>query len=163
VLEITDVVVIESDLQSVFYWLWRAERWPEITPHVKRVQILEEEKDRQHFRMDVLSDGKIHTVETQRQARPYGSICYRQIRPPEFLREHSGEWVLRRMGSGTEVKVVHRADVDEEKAVASLGVASAADARERVRLALSRNGKLTLEVIKNLLESQLSPLAGQQG
>jgi aromatase len=159
VLEVTDIIVIESDLRSVFHWLWRAERWPEITPHVKRVQMLEEEKDRQHFRMDVLSDGKLYTVETQRHARPYGSISYRQTTPPSFLREHTGEWILRPVGSSIEVKVIHRADVDEEKAVASLGVATAEAALDRVRLALSRNGKLTLEVIKSRLESQPSSLA----
>lgn len=155
-----EAIIAEHDLERVFGCFWNAALWPQLTPHVKRIQMLEESSRRQRFLMTVESQGVEHTVESLREAEPPFQITYQQSRPPAFLQEHRGEWYFARADGGTQVTLVHRAVLDMARAQEVFGAPSPEEARERVASALRANGRKTLDAIQAHLEGRLSASRG---
>ena len=149
---ITDEVLVRADLLVVFDCIWDATCWPRLTTHVKRIEMLESEKCQQRFLMTIESNGKEHTVESFREAEPGRCIRYRQIRPPIFLKEHTGEWQFVPVADGVRVDLTHCAIIDYEKALPAFAASSPAEAEEVVSNALKVNGSKTLLAIKRHLE-----------
>lgn len=153
-LTVTDRHTIRAGLSDVFRCVWDAELWPKITPHVKRIELLEASDRSQKMRMTVLANGAEHTVESLREADPDRRVRYTQTRPPAFLKEHNGEWHFSLVPEGVRVDLVHRAVVDYEKALSALNVGSAAEADQLISSTLKANGARTLVAIKAYLEDQ---------
>lgn len=149
---ITDEVLVKADLQHVFDCIWDATCWPRLTTHVKRIEMLEDGDCRQRFLMTVESGGKDHTVESVREAEQGRWIRYRQIRPPIFLKEHTGEWRFVSVAQGVRVDLTHRAEIDYEKALPVLAASSPEEADQVVSNALKVNGSKTLLAVKSFLE-----------
>lgn len=152
-LSVVDKEPIRGSREEVFECFWRPELWPKITPHVKRIEMLREEANYQHFIMEVHAEGKVYVMETERHSVGSQSIGYQQSKPPALFRTHKGEWKFEQQGPITEVSLVHTVDVDEEKAIAILQVQSAEEAYEKIRTNLRRNGRTTIEAVKKLVES----------
>ena len=89
---VEDELLIRAPLERVFRCFWEPGLWTRITPHVKRIEMLEERASRQRFLMTIESEGRAHTVETSREAIPNESITYRQSKPPAFPNDASGAW-----------------------------------------------------------------------
>lgn len=162
---VTDDHVLPGSLDRVFECFWDVERWPVITPHVKRIEMRSRTPDHQEFSMTVESGGALHAVESVRDAITNRRITYRQTRPPAFLREHTGEWIFEPVAGGTRVTLIHRAVLDLPGAPALLGVASALEAAEKVARALKENGSRTIHAVREFLESNRQasgPNAGQK-
>jgi ribosome-associated toxin RatA of RatAB toxin-antitoxin module len=159
-MEITDEVFIESEAPRVFACCWDVELWPRITPHVKRIQMLQQKGCHQEFIMTVEVNGREHTVHSEREAVPEQRITYRQTRPPVFLKEHRGEWRLTREEGGIRVELTHQAILDEERAMQVLGARTPEEAREQVASSLKASGARTLGAIKHHLERRLNEGAG---
>src|SRR5262245_9809634 len=123
-LTITDEIFVKADLQRVFDCIWDATCWPRLTTHVKQIEMLEDGDRRQRFLMTVESNGKDHTVESVRETEPGRWIRYRQLRPPIFLKEHSGEWQFVPSASGVRVDLTHWAEIDYEKALPAFAASS---------------------------------------
>jgi len=151
-LTVTDQHTIRAGLAEVFRCVWDAGLWPKITPHVKRVQFVEEGERTQTMLMTVLANGVEHTVESVREADPDRRVRYRQTKPPAFLHAHEGEWHFSIVPEGVRVDLIHRAVVDYDKALAALEVQSPAEADQLISSTLKANGSRTLIAIKNFLE-----------
>lgn len=151
-LTVTDRHTIQADLSAVFGCVWNAELWPQITSHVKRIEMLECDDRTQKMLMTVLANGAEHTVETMREADPGRRVSYVQTRPPAFLKAHNGGWHFSVVPEGVCVDLVHHAVVDYDRALSALNVASAAEADRLITSTLKSNGSRTLIAIKQYLE-----------
>jgi ribosome-associated toxin RatA of RatAB toxin-antitoxin module len=157
-ISVTDSIVIHGPLQTVFAHCWNAEQWPEITPHVKSVRLLEQTPVFQRMAMTVESDGKLFNTESTRQCAPPQKIEYQQLTPPPFLSHHSGEWRFHGENDGTRVELTHRFVADEELARRILSLGPEQNVGAYIGERLKRNGLLTLRAIKQLVES-VTPMA----
>jgi len=154
---VTDELMIQADPAQVFVCIWDPRLWPRITPHVKKVEILEDGERSQRFAMTVEADGRDHDVESVREAEPGRWVRYRQTRPPAFLRAHHGQWTLEPVTGGVRIHLVHEADIDYERAFSALGMSSREEAEDFVARTLKANGSRTLEAIKLYLEGTGGP------
>ncbi len=154
-LSVRDTIVIRGDLAEVYECFWNPRLWTEITPHVKKIEMLDETATSQRFKMEVHSDGKEYYMETQRQAFPLQAICYRQLRPPPFLTLHTGEWNFALSPEGVRVTLSHEVEVDADRACEILGVTDAEEAVRRIRTALKHNGSSTLHAVKRWVEEHI--------
>lgn len=152
-LNVVDSELIRGSQEEVFECFWRPELWPKITPHVKRIEMIHEEGNRQHFIMEVQAEGRNYVMETERVAVAPQSITYQQSKPPVFLRTHSGEWRFEQQGPDTRISLVHQVDIDDQKAIAVLEVQSVEAAHEKIRTNLRKNGRTTITAVKTLVES----------
>lgn len=153
ILERTDTGWIEAPAADVFYCFWRAEMWPMFTDHVVKVDMLEEQDGHQRYAMHVQVEGKKYVMETQRISVAPRSISFQQPKPPVFMRSHSGVWTFEQGASATKVSVAHRLDVDEQKAMETLGASSAEEARKKIMGNLERNGMAMIHSIDAFLRS----------
>lgn len=153
ILERTDSGTIEAPVADAFYCFWRAEMWPTLTDHVVKVDMLEEQDGYQKYAMHVSVEGKKYVMETQRISVAPRSISFQQPKPPVFMRAHSGVWSFEQGPSATKVSVAHRLDVDEEKAMETLGVGSVEDARKKIMGNLERNGMAMINSVNAFLQS----------
>ena len=149
---VKDEVVIRAELDRVFQCFWNPFVWTRITPHVKKIEMLEETESRQRFLMTVESNGQCHTVETNREAVANTSITYQQSRPPVFLRWHRGRWTFSSEVDGIRVSLVHEAEVDGSK-LALLGATTLDQAEATVAQNLRANGSRTMAAVKGHLQS----------
>lgn len=151
-----DVIDHESILgvqAEVFECFWRPELWPQITPHVKRIEMIHETENHQRFIMEVHAEGKKYVMESERSALAPQIITYQQSKPPAIFRSHGGEWRFEQQGPFTQISLVHSVDVDDEKAVAVLEVKTVEEAYEKIRTNLKKNGRTTINAVKKLVES----------
>jgi aromatase len=153
ILERTDSKWIEASANDAFYCFWRAELWPQLTDHVVKVDMIEEQEGYQRYGMHVQVEGKRYIMETQRIAVAPRTISFQQPKPPVFMRAHSGVWSFEQTENGTNVKVVHRLNVDDQKAMETLGVNSVEAAREKIMGNLQRNGLAMIDSVSAFLQS----------
>ncbi|HET7216367.1 MAG TPA: SRPBCC family protein [Terriglobia bacterium] len=154
ILELIDSGLIQAHRAEVFHCFWRAELWPRLTSHVTGVEIVQEQDGWQRYAMEVQSDGKKYAMETERISVTPHAIAFHQPKPPGFMRAHTGVWSFEENGSGTKVKVTHRVDVDDEKALEILGLSSVAAAREKITANLHHNGMAMINAVGDFLASQ---------
>ena len=121
ILEQTDHGSIEAPVEAIFHCFWRAELWPKFTDHVVKVEMLEEQQGYQRYAMHVQVEGKEYVMETQRIAVAPRSISFQQPKPPVLMNAHSGLWTFEEGPSSTRVKVAHRVDLNEPRAMEVLG------------------------------------------
>jgi polyketide cyclase/dehydrase/lipid transport protein len=154
ILERIDRGLIQSTVADVFYCFWRAELWPRFTDHVVKIEMLDEQDGYQRYAMQVNVENKHYVMETQRISVAPRSISFQQPKPPVFMNSHSGVWTFEEGGSATMVSVAHRMDVNEQKAIETLGVASAEDARQKIMGNLERNGMAMINSVNEFLQSK---------
>jgi hypothetical protein len=116
--------------------------------------MIEESANFQQFKMEVISDGKNYSMETQRRGRPLEAILYQQLEPPPFLLQHKGEWNFSPSAEGVKVTLIHRVEMHEGRACELLGALDLEDARRRICAALERNGSTTMSAIKTWVEGR---------
>lgn len=158
---VSDEHTISADLDSVYDCFWNAECWPRITPHVRKIEMIEADTHHQRMLMTVEAHDRLYTVESMRETLPKHTITYRQTRPPVFLTEHTGEWHLDEIQSGVRVRLMHHAVIDVQRAMETLGLESEEEAVETVRRTLKTNGERTIVAVKHHLESRAGHVAGQ--
>ena len=150
---VRDNVVINADRKSVFQCLWDPTLWTHITPHVKTINMLEESEGYQRFEMHIQGGEELYIVETERKADCFKRISYEQIKPPSVLKSHAGRWTLKDVDNGTAVDLVHQAVVDFKAAEVMWEGKDQEEIRHIVADTLRRNGRTTLEAVKQHLES----------
>jgi aromatase len=153
ILERTDSGSIAATVEAAFHCFWRAELWPQFTDHVVKVEMLEEQDGYQRYAMHVNVESKNYVMETQRIAVAPRSISFQQPKPPVFMNSHSGVWTFEEGPSGTQVSVAHRLDVNDQKAIEVLGVATAEEARQKIMGNLHRNGMAMINSVNEYLKS----------
>lgn len=148
---VQDEVLIRAPLETVFGCFWEPALWTRITPHVRRIEMLDASAQRQRFLMTIETRGETHTMETQREAIPPTRISYRQSRPPAFLLRHSGTWTFSEEEEGVRVRLVHEAEIDASK-LAMLHADTVEHAESMVARNLRANGNRTMVAVKEYLE-----------
>jgi aromatase len=140
-----DEVAVGAAQEKVFRFLARAEQWPELIPHVARVELTEDAADIQVLQMDTAEStggADIHTTTSVRVLLAPDTIVYKQITLPPFLTAHVGSWHVR--DDGTTV-ARHTVVLKEEAITAMLGPDATVDqAGALVRRSIGGNSAATL-------------------
>lgn len=161
VLLFEDSVRVNGPAELVYDFLYRAGDWPELAPHVRRVELTEQAPGVQVMSMDASgADGALHTTESVRICFPHaGRIVYKQTAPPVLMAAHTGEWSVEPDATGVTVTAQHQVVLNEADIERVLGEgAGLAAARRRVREDLGRAGTLMLALAKQHAESAVRVL-----
>ncbi|MEV6583008.1 aromatase/cyclase [Streptomyces sp. NPDC051582] len=161
VMSFEDTVRVDAPPELVYAFLERAERWPELLPHVSRLDLTEPEElpGVQVLAMDTLTaDGSAHTTESVRVCFPEaGRIVYKQTRTPALMSAHTGVWTVTGGAYGSTVTSRHGVVLREEAIAGVLGAsADLGAARRYVREALGRNSTATMTYAKRYAETALA-------
>ncbi|MFC7994454.1 aromatase/cyclase [Streptomyces pilosus] len=148
-----DRVDIEAPAAAVHAFLWRAEQWQDLLPHVARVKLTEPDTDVQILEMDTLArDGSRHTTASVRVSLGPSRIVYKQLRVPPLLTAHVGAWLLEE-SEGVTTAVARHTVVINPSSLTLLGPGTTvAGARAFVRDALGTNSLATLRHAKEFTE-----------
>ncbi|MFE2147101.1 aromatase/cyclase [Streptomyces sp. NPDC059456] len=161
VMSFEDTVRVDAPPELVYAFLERAEQWPQLLPHVSRLELTEPDElpGVQVMAMDTLTaDGSAHTTESVRVCFPAaGRIVYKQTRTPALMSAHTGVWTVTGGAYGSTVTSRHGVVLREEAVRQVLGpTADLAAARRYVREALGRNSTATMTYAKQYAESALA-------
>lgn len=155
VLSFEDTVRINAPAERVYDFLYRAGDWPDLIPHVARLELTEDTPGVQVIAMDTLTaDGAGHTTESVRICFPHaGRIVYKQTTTPALMEAHTGEWNVVSDENGLAVVAQHSVVLREDAVEQVLGAgADLARARRHVREALGRNSTATLHTARRYAE-----------
>jgi aromatase len=154
VLTFSDDVPVAGTQEVMYDVLARAGEWPDILPHVSRLELREEDGGVQFMEMDTTEGGgAVHTTRSVRVCLPPDRIVYKQIGLPEFLSAHVGEWSLRDGPHGG--VATHTVILKEESIPRLLGPGGTVEAaRALVREAIGGNSRITLACAREIAESQ---------
>lgn len=161
VLSFEDAVRVNGPAELVYDFLYRIGDWPELVPHVSRLDFTEDEPGVQVMSMDTrTADGSSHTTESVRVCFPHaGRIVYKQTATPLLMSAHTGEWSVVPDERGVTVLAQHSVVLREENITTVLGPdADVGEARRYVRQALGRNSTATLHLAKKHAESAVTVL-----
>ncbi|MFD7627310.1 aromatase/cyclase [Streptomyces sp. NPDC059851] len=156
VMSFEDSVRINGPADPVYSFLHRVQHWPQLVPHVTRLDLTEPEPNVQVMAMDTLTaDGNAHTTESVRICFPDARrIVYKQTATPLLMSAHTGEWTITEDATGVTATSRHSVVLREENITRVLGPeADVADCRRYVREALGRNSSATLNLAKAYAES----------
>jgi aromatase len=145
-LSFEDAVHIAAPAAEVYEFLYRAERWRELLPHVSRVQLDEPATGIQRLEMDTTApDGATHTTASFRVALGQDRIAYKQVLLPPLLTLHLGCWVITENEDRSVTAVSqHTVRIDPEKLHLLGPDAGLEDAKAYIRKALGTNSTTTL-------------------
>ncbi|MGW6427390.1 aromatase/cyclase [Nocardia sp. NPDC055053] len=151
-----DSIWIAGDQRDVYEFIDNAALWPERLPHVSTVRFDSNADGLQTLEMDTRAkDGSVHTTKSYRIALPDEKIAYKQVTLPALLALHTGRWTFCVEGDGVRATSQHTVALRPENIEPILGTgATAADARDYVRSALSTNSLATLEHARAYAESR---------
>ncbi|MEU6143270.1 aromatase/cyclase [Streptomyces sp. NPDC047081] len=154
-----DTVRIRGEARDVFDFVYQANLWTDRLPHVVTVRLDQPSPGLQTLEMDTLSkDGTTHTTKSYRVGLEPDRIVYKQITLPALITLHTGRWTFAPADDGITASSQHTFRVDTATIGQVLGEeATAQDAIEYVRTALSTNSMATLTLAKAYAEG----LAGE--
>jgi aromatase len=158
ILTFEDTVRIAAPAASVYEFLYRAESWRELLPHVSRVVLDEPVPGIQRLEMDTTApNGATHTTASFRVALEGDRIAYKQVVLPPLLTLHLGCWTITEAEDGGVAAVSrHTVRINPEK-LSLLGEGTDLDAAKAyIRNALSTNSTTTLMHAKAHTEAPAS-------
>jgi aromatase len=160
VLTFEESVHVNGPAELVYDFLYRAGDWPDMVPHVTRVDLTEDEPGVQRMSMETLTEYGTHTTDSVRICFPHAErIIHKQTTPPALLRAHTGEWSVVPEERGVTVIAQHTVVLREENIAAELGEqASVEHARRHVREAIGRNSRVLLAHAKQHAETAVRML-----
>lgn len=131
---------------DLYRFLYRADEWPALLPHVARLELREEQPGEQYMEMDTRSiDGSQHTTTSVRICFEPHAIFYKQLVTPAVMRAHTGVWTFTDgPNGGSEAVSRHTVVLDPEGVRARFGNGDLVAAAVRVRESLSANSQATL-------------------
>jgi len=155
----SESVVIRGGLGPVYDFLYQAENWPRLLPHVSQVTLDETVPNVQTIEMDMTGPGgSAHTLRLVRVCSPYHSIVYKQTEPPDAVAAHAGAWLLYPMAEGVRVTTASTLLLRPDKAAGPPGRPVGADRRgELIRQALRENCRAMLLYTRDAAERRAGP------
>ncbi|MER5934058.1 SRPBCC family protein [Streptomyces sp. NPDC002054] len=151
-LSFEDSVRVPGPAELVYDFLHRIADWPELVPHVEWAEVTEDLPGVQLAVLDGSAgpDGRSRTSRTARLCFPAAErIVFKELRTPEPIAAHSGEWFLVRENDGVRVVCAQQVMLREAGVEAVLGAGTElAEARRQVRMWLGRAGTEVLRLAK---------------
>ncbi|WP_256104195.1 aromatase/cyclase [Streptomyces sp. ODS05-4] len=150
-----ETVHIAAPAPAVYDFLYRADRWPRLLPHVTALDLrtcaaseLTAGAEVQTMTMETTGkDGSAHSTRSIRLCFDGERIVYKQTAVPRPLRAHSGEWRLRPADGGVEVVARHEVALDPAAVEEVFGAGTTLrQARERTTELLRANSLATLRL-----------------
>lgn len=109
-------LAMECSPEIAFNAIYEMDKWPQLLPHVKRIETLYNDGVYQEFLMDVQSDTGLIQVRSIRRCIKDEGITFFQPKPPKFLKHHCGGWSFEKNGTGCLVTTWHEWNVEQAKA-----------------------------------------------
>ncbi|MEV3915014.1 SRPBCC family protein [Streptomyces canus] len=155
-----DSVRVKGPAELVYDFLYRVGDWPELLPHVSRVNVVEDQPGVQMVSMDTIVEGRTRTTGAVRVCFPHaGRIVFTRTTPTELLSAHTGEWSLVPDVHGVTVLAQHSVVLREENIRRVLGKGvDTAGARRYVREAIGRTSTATLNLARRHAETAIRVL-----
>ncbi len=153
-----DTVVLDCPADQLYDFVFHSDRWPDLVPHVARVELTTDADGVQIMEMDTVTAGGIaHTTKSVRVCTP-GRIAYKQLLPPAMLFGHSGGWEFRDTPEGAVATARHTVAINPAMAREILGAdTDLAAARAYLTEALTTNSRNTLLCAAGSSETAKSP------
>jgi uncharacterized membrane protein len=160
VVSFEDSMHINGPAELVYNFLYRAEDWPELVPHVTRVDLAEDVPGVQHMTVETLTEYGAHTTDSVRICFPHAErILYKDTSTSPLVAAHTGEWSVVPDERGVTVLAQHSVVLSDEGIATGPGEhASLAHARRYVRESLGRNCQVLLTHAKKYAESAVRML-----
>ncbi|MFI8537555.1 aromatase/cyclase [Streptomyces aquilus] len=157
-----DSVHIKGPAELVYDFLYRAADWPELVPHVTRVDLTEDVPGVQHMTMETLTEYGAHSTDSVRICFPHAErIVYKDTATSPLVQAHTGEWSVVPDERGVTVIAQHTVVLSDSADVVTSVLGEHADlahARQYVREALGRNCQVLLTHAKTHAESAVRML-----
>jgi aromatase len=152
VFSFSDQVRLPVSAAEAYEFVERSDQWPQVLPHVSRVELTEPQPGVQDMEMDsVTVDGRVHTTRSLRLCFPAERIVFKQLVPPAMLFGHCGAWEFADAEGGSVVTARHTVALNPAAIVEILGPGhNLADARKYLRDALGANSLQTLECVASV-------------
>ncbi|MFJ3964859.1 SRPBCC family protein [Streptomyces sp. NPDC090036] len=149
-LSFEDSAHIDGPAELVYDFLHRIQDWPERLPHVESAEVSEDVPGVQLAAVDTCAtpDGRTRSTRVARLCFPSAArIVFKELRTPEPLAAHTGEWSLVPEGDGVRVVCAQQVMLREDATGAGPGDdAGLAEARRHVRTWLGRAAAETLRL-----------------
>ncbi|MFJ3673966.1 aromatase/cyclase [Streptomyces sp. NPDC090106] len=160
ILTFEESVRVNGPAELVYDFLYRAADWPEMVPHVTRVDLTEDEPGVQHMTLETLTEYGTHTTGSVRICFPHAErIIHKQTTTPALVEAHTGEWSVVPEERGVTVIAQHTVVLREEDITAELGEHAGLDqARRHVRESIGRNSRVLLAHAKQHAETAVRML-----
>lgn len=155
VFDFEDTVDVDGPADAVHDFLWRADKWPGVLPHVASLTLTEDADGIQTMAMDVRNHrGEEHSLRSIRIGRPGHRIIYKQLVLPPVATAHLGEWIVTGTPTGARAVGRHRIALNPAGIAAVLGPdTNLEEAKAAVREAIGGNSRTTLRLAKETVES----------
>ncbi|MFD4482540.1 MULTISPECIES: aromatase/cyclase [unclassified Streptomyces] len=161
VLSFESSVRVRGGAELVYDFLYQADDWPHLIPHVTRLDLTEDSPGVQVMSMETMdAAGGTRATESVRICFPHAErIVHKQTVPHPLLAGHTGEWSVVPDETGATVVSQHSVVLREEAVERILGPGTRlATARRLVREEIGRGSRATLELAKNYAESAIRVL-----
>jgi aromatase len=143
--------------EQVFGVLSNVRQWPDVLPHCDSVKVIYDDAVNQEFVMEIATaHGKEHFRSIRRCDREALAISYFQPVPPALLNTHSGRWVVRAAGAGTELISEHSVHLNSERCAAQFDDQDVRRNKQRVRELIMKNSKATADACATWLGKELA-------
>jgi aromatase len=153
-----DTVQVNGRAADVYDFINEADLWSRRLPHVANVTLTEPSPGLQTLDMQTrAADGATHTTKSYRVTFPHRRIAYKQVTLPALLSVHTGCWTFQENEAGVAATSQHSVLLNPDAIAKVLGTsATAADAADYVRHALSTNSRATLDHARRYAEQGLT-------
>ncbi|GAA3772619.1 aromatase/cyclase [Streptomyces phyllanthi] len=154
-LTFSDSVRVTGSAADLYDFIDAADHWPQRLPHVESVRLERQPSGLQDLEMETRAkDGSTHRTRSYRVCVPHERIAYKQTTLPALMSLHTGLWTFDEDTEGVTATSWHTVVINTDNIAAVLGpAATAAEALEYVRGALSANSLATLRHAKDHAEA----------
>jgi len=143
--------------EQVYGVLSNVRQWPDVLPHCDSVKIIYDDAVNQEFVMEIAAaHGKEHFRSIRRCDHEALAISYFQPEPPALLHTHSGRWIVRAAGNGTELVSEHAVHLNSERCAAQFDDQDVHRNKQRVRELIMKNSKATADACATWLGKELA-------
>jgi ribosome-associated toxin RatA of RatAB toxin-antitoxin module len=102
-------IVIKSTIDKVYAIAEKIEKFPEFMPHVKSSNIIKRQENKREVEMSAIVNGiNSHWISASTTEKNK-KITYKQVKG--FCKVMGGEWLFKKIPSGTKITLIHNFDV----------------------------------------------------
>lgn len=141
--------------EQVYDVLSNVRDWPQVLPHCDGVKVIYDDAVNQEFVMDIATaHGQEQFRSIRRCDRDALAISYFQPVPPVLLSSHSGRWLVRPQGSGTELVSEHQVHLNAARCAEQFGDTDVRRNKQRIRELIQKNSKATADACARWLAGE---------